>query len=197
MAFVACTAGNTSGTADGGVGSSGSSGTSGNSGNGGNSGGPVVTSGGPTPSVNPAGSAPGEACNASSDCLIVYCDCANHSVVNSQRCINYVCTTPASACPGACSAFGTTWSGSADLEKPRKTGGGSNTSGSGGSTSSSGSSTKQPGASCNDYFECAEYTCSCLDGATASDQACIDGTCAGASTGCDSTCQNGGHGGAR
>jgi hypothetical protein len=186
-ALIACSGGSTgTGIGDGGAGAQTASGTSGTSGTGAASGTDHSSTGAST--VNPKGSAPGEACNAPSDCLIVYCDCINHSVVNSQRCVSNVCQTAKSACPGACSGFGTTWSGTADLEKPR-------TSTSSGSSGSSG--TNHPaGQACASYADCAPYTCTCSDGETVSDQACFDGACLGAATGCDTSCANQGHGGA-
>lgn len=188
----ACSGGSsTGGLADGGTGSSGGSGTSATNGDTGDHSG---TSGGAS-GVNPTGSAPGEACNVPADCLIVYCDCANGSLVNAQRCIDHACQTAKAGCPAACMGFGTRWSGTASVEKPRTSGSSSGTSGSSsssGASSSSGSS----GSTCASFADCPSYTCTCIDNQTVSDQACIDGVCASAATGCDRTCVNTGHGGA-
>jgi hypothetical protein len=188
--LFACSGGSTIGTiGDGGAGSRSSGGSSGTSGSSGKGGVTDVGSGNPASTVNPKGSAPGEVCHTPSDCLIVYCDCTNHSVVNSQRCVNSVCQTPQSACPGACSGFGTNWSGTSDLEKPRSSSAG--TSGSSGTSSSSSGSS----STCASYADCAPYVCTCIDGQSISDQACFGGTCGDATTGCDASCMNTGHGG--
>ncbi len=195
--LCACSGGSTTGvgTGDGGAGSSGTSGngTSGTSGSGPTAGHSGKNTGASS-TVNPTGSAPGEACNAPADCLIIYCDCTNHSLVNAQRCIDSTCQTPSAACPAACMGFGTTWSGTAGLEKPR-TAVSSGTSGSSGSSGTSGSS-GSTGQTCASFADCAPYTCTCIDGQTANDQGCVDGVCVGAATGCDTTCANTGHGGA-
>jgi hypothetical protein len=185
-ALLACSGGSTAtGIGDGGAGARTGNGTSGT---GAATGTDPSSTGAST--VNPTGSVPGEACNAPSDCLIVYCDCTNHSVVNAQRCVNKVCQTPQSACPGACSGFGTAWSGTADLEKPR-------TSTSTSSSSSGSSGTNHPtGQACASHADCAPYTCACSDGETVNDQTCFNGACLGAATGCDASCANQGHGGA-
>jgi hypothetical protein len=178
-ALFACSGGSTTGIGnDGGAGSQAASGTGGTGG----AKDTGVGSGTVSSGVNPRGSAPGEACNAPSDCLIVYCDCSNHSLVNAQRCVNNVCQTPKSACPGACTGFGSTWSGTADIEKPR-------TSSSSGSSGTSGSS----GQACASYADCAPYTCTCNDGESISDQACVGGACLDGATGCAASCTNQGH----
>lgn len=201
--LCACSGGSSTGVgaSDGGAGSSGTSGTNGAAGA---SGGHSGTSGDSSSSVNPTGSAPGEACNVPADCLIVYCDCTNHSLVNAQRCIDRACQTPKAACPAACMGFGTTWSGTASVEKPRtssasSSSGSSSSSSSGSSSSSSGSgsSSGSSGSACASFADCSPYTCTCIDGQTASDQGCVDGVCVGASTGCEATCANTGHGGAQ
>src|SRR4051794_39065737 len=86
LSLVACSGTGTVGAGDGGVGSSGTSG--GASGASGSSSGASGSSSGASgssgaPAVNPTGSKPGEGCRVADDCLNVYCDCANHSVVNS------------------------------------------------------------------------------------------------------------------
>lgn len=58
------------------------------------------------------------ACQVADDCGYWFCDCkdASGSVspVNSRSCKNGWCMDAATSCPSACSAFGKTWTGTAD-----------------------------------------------------------------------------------
>ncbi len=58
------------------------------------------------------------ACQVADDCGYWFCDCkdasGNVSPVNSRSCKNGWCMDAATSCPSACSAFGKTWTGTAD-----------------------------------------------------------------------------------
>lgn len=74
------------------------------------------SSGASTPS-KPSG-ATTVSCEVGGDCGYWFCDCkdsgGNVSPVNSRSCKNGWCMDAASSCPSACSAFGKTWTGTAD-----------------------------------------------------------------------------------
>lgn len=73
-------------------------------------------SGSTTPS-KPAG-ATNVSCQVADDCGYWFCDCKDSSgrvtPVNSRNCKNGWCMDAATSCPSACSAFGKTWTGTAD-----------------------------------------------------------------------------------
>lgn len=74
------------------------------------------SSGSTTPS-KPSG-ATNVSCEVADDCGYWFCDCKDSSgrvsPVNSRSCKNGWCMDAATSCPSACSAFGKTWTGTAD-----------------------------------------------------------------------------------
>lgn len=126
--IVACSGGSDTGTSSSSSSSSGSSGSS-KSGSSSSSSGSSEDENGTAPgSTSSSSSSSGStskpsgatnvACEVADDCGYWFCDCKDTSgsisPVNSRSCKNGWCMDAASSCPSACSAFGKTWTGTAE-----------------------------------------------------------------------------------